>query len=63
MRSRLFFESFSLIDRVGELRKRVGQLSADDEEFETFGDAFFVSMRFRKRRDLDRVIENERWLA
>mmetsp|Transcript_2299 Transcript_2299/g.9011 ORF Transcript_2299/g.9011 Transcript_2299/m.9011 type:complete len:225 (-) Transcript_2299:1190-1864(-) len=62
VRHHLRLEAFTLIDGIGQLAERVRELATDDEELEPFGDSRFTTVRFRERRNLERVVENERGL-
>src|SRR5207249_8170400 len=52
----------SLVDRVGQLCERVRVLAAEDDELESLHELRVVFARPRERRDLDRVVQDERRL-
>eukprot|EP00982_Pelagococcus_subviridis_P016542 31483-Pelagococcus_subviridis.AAC.12 len=63
VRRDLPFQPLPLIHRVRQLAERVGELAADDEQLEAFGDPRLGAMRLRERGDLHRVVEHERRLS
>ena len=60
---RLCLEPRPLVDWIGELRERVGVLTTQHDELETFDKSGIVLPRARQGGDLHRIVQHEGRLA
>ena len=58
----LLFESLVLLNWIIQLAKGIAQLEAAGKEFETLNVRWIIRLCFRQRRDLNRIVVDDRGL-